>query len=179
MQPRLYELKNGLVLRIREVLVEDAQAVLAYLEDISGETDFLSFGPGEFDLTLAEEEGFIRQCLESANLLFLVGSIDDTVVALLHFEAGRRPRTRHSGGLGMSVRKPYWSLGIGSLMLDTLIDWAKETQVITKINLRVRTDNQRAVRLYRRKGFAVEGTICREIWLDGRYFDTHWMGLEL
>ena len=179
MQPRLHELKNGQILTIREVLVEDAPAVLTYLEDISGETDFLSFGPGEFDLTLAEEEGHIRQCLASDNLLFLLGSIDDTVVALLHFEGGRRPRTRHSGGLGMSVRKPYWGLGIGSSMLDTLIDWARETQVITKINLRVRTDNQRAIHLYQRKGFVVEGTISREIWLHDRYFDTHWMGLEL
>lgn len=179
MQERSHELRNGQILAIREVLVDDAPAVLAYLEDISGETDFLSFGPGEFDLTLGEEEDHIRQCLASDNLLFLLGAIDDTVVALLHFEGGRRSRMRHSGGLGMSVRKSYWGLGIGTSMLDTLIDWARETQVITKINLRVRTDNQRAIHLYRRKGFVVEGTISREIWLEGRYFDTHWMGLEL
>jgi RimJ/RimL family protein N-acetyltransferase len=45
--------------------------------------------------------------------------------------------------------------------------------------LRVRTDNQRAILLYERKGFAKEGTIRKEILLDGKYFDHHWMGLEL
>jgi len=79
----------------------------------------------------------------------------------------------------MSVRKQYWGLGIGSLMLDTLIDWARHTQIVKKINLRVRTDNQRAILLYERKGFAKEGTIHKEILLDGSYFDHHWMGLEL
>jgi RimJ/RimL family protein N-acetyltransferase len=79
----------------------------------------------------------------------------------------------------MSVRKQYWGLGIGSLMLDTLIEWARSTQIVKKINLRVRTDNQRAILLYERKGFVMEGTIRKEIFLDGKYFDHHWMGLEL
>ena len=79
----------------------------------------------------------------------------------------------------MSVRKQYWGLGIGSLMLDTLIAWAQDTQIVKKINLRVRTDNQRAIRLYERKGFVIEGTSRKEILLDGSYFDHHWMGLEL
>jgi RimJ/RimL family protein N-acetyltransferase len=79
----------------------------------------------------------------------------------------------------MSVRKQVWGLGIGSLMLDTLIDWARHTQIVKKINLRARTDNQRAIELYKRKGFVIEGTIRREIFLNGKYFDHHWMGLEL
>jgi RimJ/RimL family protein N-acetyltransferase len=179
MEPRNYELKNGRVLLIREVAVEDACAVLDYVHEISGESDFLSFGRGEFELTEPEEQDFIRKCLASDNQLFILGSIDDTIVAILSFSAGRRPRIRHSGEFSMSVRKQYWGLGIGSLMLDTLIDWARHTQIVKKINLRVRTDNQRAILLYERKGFAKEGTIRKEILLDGKYFDHHWMGLEL
>jgi hypothetical protein len=59
MEPRKHELKNGRVLLIREVAVEDARALLDYVERISGESDFLSFGPGEFELTESEEEEFI------------------------------------------------------------------------------------------------------------------------
>jgi len=179
MEPRKHELKNGRVLLIREVAVEDTRALLDYVERISGESDFLSFGPGEFELTESEEQEFIHKCLASDNQLFILGSIDDTIVAILNFSGGRRPRVRHSGEFGMSVRKQYWGLGIGSLMLDTLIDWARHTQIVKKINLRVRTDNQRAIRLYKREGFAKEGTSRKEILLDGKYFDHHWMGLEL
>jgi RimJ/RimL family protein N-acetyltransferase len=179
MEPRKYELKDGRVLLIRAVAVEDARAVLDYVKIISGESDFLSFGPGEFELTESEEEEFIRKCLASDNQLFILGSIDDTIVAILNFSGGRRPRVRHGGEFGMSVRKQYWGLGIGSFMLDTLIDWARGTQIVKKINLRVRTDNQRAILLYERKGFVREGTIRKEIFLDGKYFDHHWMGLQL
>jgi len=64
-------------------------------------------------------------------------------------------------------------------MLDALLDWARGTQIITKVNLRVRTDNVRAIALYLRKGFALEGTIRQAIQIDGTYYDHHWMGLEL
>jgi len=179
MEPRKHELKNGRALLIREAMVEDARAVLDYVEDISGESDFLSFGPGEFEITEAEEKDFLRKCHDLDNQLYIVGLIDDTVVSTLIFSAGRRPRVRHSGEFSMSVRKQYWGLGIGSLMLGTLIDWARGTRIVKKINLRVRTDNQRAIVLYKRKGFVIEGTIRREAFLDGKYFDHHWMGLEL
>jgi RimJ/RimL family protein N-acetyltransferase len=79
----------------------------------------------------------------------------------------------------MTVRLAFWGLGIGSAMLDCLIDWARATAVITKLNLRVRSDNERAIRLYRGKGFVVEGTVTREHLIDGRYFGQDCMGVEL
>ena len=179
MQPRTHHLKNGLVLEIREAMPEDARALLEYVEAISGESDFLSFGPGEFELTEAEEAEFLRRYRVADTQLYLVGLIDDKLVSALTFSGGRRPRLRHSGEFGMSVRKKVWGLGIGSLMLDALIAWARETQIVKKINLRVRTDNQRAIFLYQGKGFEIEGTIRKEVFLDGQYFDHHWMGLEL
>jgi RimJ/RimL family protein N-acetyltransferase len=179
MEPRDYELKNGRVLLIREATAEDARAILDYIEGVSGESDFLSFGPGEFELTEAEEENVLRRYRDADNQLYILGFIDNGIVAALSFAAGRRPRVRHSGEFGLSVRTQYWGLGIGSLMLDTLIEWARETRIVKKINLRVRTDNQRAIELYERKGFVVEGTIRREVLLGGKYFDHHWMGLEL
>ena len=62
---------------------------------------------------------------------------------------------------------------------DALLDWATKTRIITKINLRVRTDNRRAIQLYESKGFALEGTIRREFLIDGKYYDHHWMGIDM
>ena len=179
MEQRSFHLKNGRVLLIREAAADDARAVLDYVEAVSGESDFLSFGPGEFELTEAEEADFLRRCRDSENQVFILGLIAGEIVGSLVFSAGRRPRVRHSGEFGMSVRKRFWGLGIGSLMLDTLIDWARGTQIVKKINLRVRTDNERAIGLYERKGFVREGTLRKQVFLDGTYFDHHWMGLEL
>lgn len=179
MQPVEHQLKDGRTLLIREAAPEDAAALLDYIDAIGGETDFLSFGPGEFEITEAQEEEILHKYRAADNGLYVVGVIDDTVVSALSFTGGHRPRTHHTGEFGVSVRKPYWGLGIGSLMVDTLIAWARDSGIITKINLRVRTDNQRAIILYERRGFVREGTISREIVLDGRYYDHYWMGLEL
>jgi RimJ/RimL family protein N-acetyltransferase len=70
-------------------------------------------------------------------------------------------------------------VGIGSAVLATLIGWARGTGIVTKTNLSVRTVNGRAIRLYQRAGFEIEGTLRREVFLHGRYYDQHWMGLEL
>lgn len=118
MEARSHELKNGCVLLIREAAPEDARAVLCYIEAVSGESDFLTFGPGEFELTETQEEDYLRKCREADNQLYLVGLIDDQLVSALSFSAGRRPRIRHSGEFGLSVRKSYWGLGIGAFMLD-------------------------------------------------------------
>lgn len=56
--------------------------------------------------------------------------------------------------------------------------WARASQV-TKINLRVRTDNQRGLALYLSRGFLIEGTLSRQMLIRGEYFDNHCMGLQL
>lgn len=179
MQPRRHHLKDGQALVIREAAPEDAGTLLSYVEKVSGESDFLTFGPSEFELTEAQEEDFLRKSRDSNNQFYLLALIDGEIVGSLTFSGGRHPRVRHSGEFGMTVRRSHWGLGIGALMLDALIEWAREGGVVKKINLRVRSDNQRAIALYKSKGFVNEGTIHREIFFNGTYFDNHFMGLEL
>lgn len=178
MEPRKHELKNDLVLLVREAEKNDAPALLDHIRAIAAESDFLTFGPGEFEPTVAQERDVLRRFHESEGQIYLVGELDDRIVAALSFVAGHRPRTRHSGELGLSVRKPHWGLGIGASMLDAFLAWAGENHIV-KVNLRVRTDNRRAMRLYERRGFVHEGTLRKEIYLDGRYYDLYWLGLDL
>jgi RimJ/RimL family protein N-acetyltransferase len=50
---------------------------------------------------------------------------------------------------------------------------------VTKINLRVRSDNVRAIALYERKGFEREGLLRRGMRVDDVYYDLLAMGLCL
>jgi RimJ/RimL family protein N-acetyltransferase len=174
-----HQIADGRTLLIRSATVADAAAILEYVEAVGGESDFLSFGPGEFGLSLAEEQTFLEKLATRENEFYVVGLVNGLIVSGLTFTAGARPRVRHKGEFGLSVRKEYWGLGIASLMLDQLLDWARRSGTISKINLRVRVDNLRAIRLYERKGFVREGTISREAFVDGEYFSDHHMGLEL
>jgi len=105
MEPRQHQLKDSRILLICEAEVEDARAVLEYLQGVCDESEFLIFGPGEFELGELEEEEFLGRCLALDNQLCILGTIDDAIVAALNFSTGRRPRIRHSGEFGISVRK--------------------------------------------------------------------------
>ncbi len=173
------QLRNGNLLVVCEATIADAKALIDFANAVSLESDFLTFGPGEFGLSLEDEITHIQTSRDTANRLFIIGKIDEAIITTLNFAAGRRPRTQHSGAFSMSVRKSHWGLGIGGLMVDTLITWARGTGIIKKINLCVRTDNKRAVHLYQGKNFIIEGTLQRELFIKDTYFDVHHMGLLL
>ncbi|MDB4539951.1 GNAT family N-acetyltransferase, partial [Saprospiraceae bacterium] len=176
---REFEIRDGHKLLVKEAEGAEAAPIIKYVNEVAGQTDFLSFGANELGLSESDEQRFLEKCLESNNQLFLVGWINGSVVSTLSFHGGQRPRLRHAGEFGMSVDREFWGLGIGSFMVDVMINWAKSHQAITKINLRVRTDNDRAIKLYQRKGFSIEGTIRNDMLINGEYFDHHWMGSEL
>ena len=66
------------------------------------------------------------------------------------------PRQSHRGGLG--ILPEYRGLGIGSRLLEKVIEKAKEFG-LEKIELHVYTSNKPAVALYRKFGFEEEGLI--------------------
>jgi RimJ/RimL family protein N-acetyltransferase len=175
-----YNLKNGLELIVRPAGAEDAEQIISFVEQVAGESENITIGPGEFDIGLEEERAFLQKCKESvAGLLYLVAEIDGEIVGTLSFAAGKRPRIQHVGEFGTSVLRRYWNQGIGSCLLAYLIDWARHTGIVRKINLRVRVDNLGAIHLYEKHGFAREGRVSRELYLHQEFVDVYLMGLQL
>jgi RimJ/RimL family protein N-acetyltransferase len=164
---------------IREATVEDARSVLDYIHQVSGESDFLTFGPGELELTEQQEKDFLEKSVKTKNCLFILGPVNGKIASVLNFSGGQRKRIEHCGEFGITVQKQHWGMGIGSLMVDTLIAWAKNTEIIKKMNLRVRTDNEKAILLYEQKGFVKEGIVRKEIFIDGIFYDHFWMSFEI
>jgi RimJ/RimL family protein N-acetyltransferase len=172
-------LTNHLLLTLRPALPKDAEQVLAYLEQVAGESENLTFGPGEFDISLEQERVLLQQVFDIPTSLYLLAEIEGDIVGTLTFSAEKRPRVQHGGEFGMSVLRKYWNLGIGGRMLAYLIEWASHTHVIRKINLRVRVDNLAALNLYEKYGFVREGRRTREFYLHGQFVDVFLMGLSL
>ncbi|HBN94999.1 MAG TPA: N-acetyltransferase [Firmicutes bacterium] len=178
-QPVRIRIKSGEELGIREALVQDAADLLRYVDAISQESDNLTFGPGEFGITLAQEEEYLAAQQRRSNAIYLLGLIDGEIVASLSFAGGARRRIKHAGEFGMSVLKEHWNRGIGTMMLSAFLDWCRCKEEIRKVNLRVRVDNDAAIHLYENVGFKREGRISREFQIEGQFFDTLCMGLEI
>lgn len=173
------QLRGGQTLVIREAQKEDASLILEYINKVCTESDNLTFGEGEFGITPEKEAEVIEEIAKSDNQLMICAFIEDKLVGQLVFRAGSRPRIRHSGEFGITVLKEYWGMGIGKELLSYLIAWAKETQIIRKINLKVRSDNLKAIGLYTKIGFISEGTISREFLIKGRFYSCIHMGMEI
>src|ERR1044072_54009 len=62
--------------------------------------------------------------------------------------------------------------GIGTALLRDLMEWAKRSPEVRKIELLVRATNQRAVHFYSTLGFFEEGRFQKRICLpDGNFID--------
>lgn len=176
---REYELRNGKVVILREGNGEDARRVIEYIQRVAWESDNLSFGEGEFNTTIEEEARFIESCKKLDNSLFLIAEHRGKIIGCLTFSGGNRPRIEHYGEFGVSTLKQYWGQGLGNILIKYLIDWARENGIIRKINLKVKSDNIRAISIYEKLGFIMEGTISRFFYHKGRFYDVYVMGLEI
>jgi len=163
---------------IRNVTPNDAEGMIAFSKGVGSETDFLSYGPEGLGYSVNEEEKILEGYEQASGQVMFIALVDGEIVGSLGFSAGRRQRLAHVGEFGMAVSKQHWGNGIGSALIDKLLTWCGENS-ISKVNLRVRTDNDRAISLYRRKGFEIEGKCAKDIKVGNAYYDHYLMGLYL
>src|SRR5512136_388715 len=88
-----------------------------------------------------------------------VACIDDEVVGQSGLHTfPNRPRRRHVGQLGMAVRDDWQGKGVGTALMQAMIDMADGWLNLSRLELDVYTDNEPALKLYQKFGFTIEGT---------------------
>jgi len=139
---------------IREATPDDAEQILIHNELIANEAhNGIVRGPGE-NMTLEEERDFLAKSLASDNSVFLIAMLPSgEVIGVSGLHGGRRKANRHKGGIGIDVSREWRDKGVGTELLRHLIDWAKKSNVITRIELEVMTHNERAIHMYEKFGF--------------------------
>ena len=156
---------------IRKAKIEDAQAVLQYLDQIGKESDNLTFGEEGIGYTLEDEEKMIQSYDENLNSTMFIAFDDNKIVSIGNLSASKRERTKHVSVLGISVLKSHWRQGIGKKMMNTLIDFAKQAPDTKAVHLEVRSDNRVAIHLYESVGFKKNTTIPKMMFVKDTYYD--------
>lgn len=175
--PQKICLKKGEILLVRSAEKKDAATLIKYVKGVAGETDFLTFGKGEFKKTVKEEEQIIEEHRKAPNRIFIIAELEGKIAGLLNVNASEKPRLRHIGDFGITVRKDHWGKGIGTSLIKIMLDWAKASGVIRKINLNVIVNNKTAIKLYEKFGFKKEGLIKRDSYINRKFYDAYAMGL--
>ena len=113
---------------------------------------------------------------EDGNYVFVACVAGEVVGhAGLHPTTKGSPRRAHSLTLGMAVPSTWQGKGVGTALMRALCDFADGWLNVIRLELTVFTDNERAVALYKKFGFAIEGTHRAYALRAGRYVDTYSM----
>ena len=152
------KLKDGQELTLRKAEKADAANILAYLNQVGGESDNLLFGKDGMQMPVEAEEEFIESTNGCKTSVLLVGLVENEVACVGSISASSRERIAHLGEVAVSVAKKYWRLGIGEALMKELIAFARQTGKLKTLYLGVRDGNGGAVALYRKLGFTHEFT---------------------
>ena len=152
--------------RIAEI--KDAEKLLDYIIKVKSENLDTLFKMLHTP-TITEEKDFIKSYMDSGGIIFMAED-NDIVVGLL--TAGRYFNTqlKHSLKIGITVLKGYRDKGIGTQLMMLLFEWSKFHDV-KRIELEVFSNNQKAIKLYKRLGFETEGIKKKAVLINGEYKD--------
>ncbi|MCI9342796.1 MAG: GNAT family N-acetyltransferase [Lachnospiraceae bacterium] len=164
-------------IEIRELLPEDAEQMIEYLKKIGGETDNLTFGKEGLPITVEQEKEFLRQARESKQSVHYGAWKNGQIIGHGNLSGFPR-RMSHRAEMSLAVMKSEWNQGIGSMLVEKLIHYARQNE-IEIIQLEVRSDNTGAIHLYEKHGFQRIGTIPAYFKMENAYFDFDMMCLDL
>ncbi|MFJ8414372.1 GNAT family N-acetyltransferase [Bacillus paramycoides] len=167
---------NGLVYTIRSAAETDADQLSKLRVQIDGETENMDREGGEGFIDMVGFQQIIKTDTEKPRNLFLIVEVHNRIVGFSRCEGSDLKRLSHKVEFGVCILKEFWGYGIGKNLLLQSINWADENEV-KKISLQVLEINKKAIQLYKKVGFEVEGVLKNDKRLsDGNYYNTVVMG---
>ena len=164
-------------IEIREATSDDADILIAYTKRVGGESDNLTFGADGLPVTTEQEKAFLQSMHDDKHSVFYCAWKIEELIATGSI-TGLPRRMNHRAELALSVVKAEWNNGVGSMLMEKLIEYAKQ-HGIEIINLDVRSDNVNAIHLYKKYGFKHIGTSPAFFKINGKYIDFELMYLDL
>jgi len=162
----------------RTAAPSDAAALLEYLKTVGGETDNLTFGADGIPYTVEQEAALLERIAGDPRNSFFLALDGDKIVGNACVNGYGNPRFRHRVTLAITVLRDYWGQGIGTGLMEQMLDFAREIGA-ELASLEVRSDNERAKALYRKFGFQSYGTFPKYFKINGQYFGVDCMTLDL
>jgi len=136
--------------------------------------------PTFFGASLEDEKRLTDKRIKdwlAANIILGAFS-NEVLVGILGFSVFEGKSKSHRGLLfGMYVDPKYRGIGIAAQLLENIIEIAKKK--VLQLHLAVASENQNAIRLYRRYGFECTGIDVRCLKVGEQFYDEDLMVLKL
>ncbi len=158
----------------RPIRVEDAARFVVLLDHLDNETTFLLFEPGERTTTAEQWQKRIEAMQQSGESTIFVAENAGELVGFLRVAGDTLKRVQHSALIVIAIRQAFIGQGIGSQLFAAMELWARQRH-LHRLHLTVMTHNARAIALYKKMDFEIEGTLRHNIKVDGQYVDEYAM----
>ena len=119
-----------------------------------------------------EEEELIKEKIinRGKNQYWYVAEENGKVIGLGILMNHGNLRKKHVGVITLMVNSDYQNKGVGSLLMDKLINLSESLNII-RLELCVFRDNYKAINLYKKFGFKEEGIKVKSALKNGEYVD--------
>jgi RimJ/RimL family protein N-acetyltransferase len=156
----------------------DAAALLELKHQLDRETAFMMYEPDERDSPVRDLAAELARLGRSANSVILLAELADQLIGYVQLTGGSLRRSRATAYLVIGVLAHAAGRGTGTELLRQAKAWAA-ARGLHRLELTVMAHNTRAIRLYERMGFSVEGRRSECLLIDGRFIDELTMALLL
>ncbi len=151
---------------VRPITFGDISSYRDCVATVAAERKWLAF---QDPFPLSGTATFVARRIESGDPHFV--AVDgERVVGWCDVQHETIPVYKHECMLGMGVLEAYRGHGLGERLIRATLEGARAAG-FERVSLSVYAKNTRALELYRKVGFVVEGTRVRGKKLDGEYDD--------
>ncbi|MFL9835932.1 GNAT family N-acetyltransferase [Flavobacterium sp. ST-75] len=163
------KIPSGEVITIRTGSRQDAQKLIALKKSYITGTTSIPLYEDEYRNTIVEEAEWIDRYNNQDNSLLLLAEYNGEVIGNIDLTGNQRRKLYHTGMIGMGIHNDWQNKKIGSLLMETTIEWAK-TSLLQIVWLEVYASNTAGIKLYEKFGFERCGLI-KNFFREGKTID--------
>lgn len=170
-ETKTYKLKSGKIIKIRVPEIVEAQNLIDLKRSYIENTTTIPMILEEYSGDLKSEMALIVEYSKSANSLLLIAEFENEFIGNIDLTGSKRSKMFHTGMIGMGIQESWRNQGLGKLLVESILDWAKRESEIELVWLDVYASNDLGCALYRNTGFEISGIIKGFFNEQGGYID--------
>ncbi len=134
--------------------------------------------PDERVTSVSDQKHEIKYLLSTDNGIIYVAEDNGKLIGYLKAFGGIFKRNRHNVNLVIGIIKSYTGQGIDTLLFKEIEKWAYQNKIY-RLELSTMTNNNKALALFRKMGFEIEGKKEHALFVNGSYVDEYYMAKSL